>query len=267
MKKTILILLAMFLPVYLLAKTTFEESYKKIIPVKDKTGIEIRNTNGRVEISSWDRDEVEIIAYKKVQGEDKEKSRRYLSDIEIEIDDDEGMIEVDVDFPDKKEKSGGFFSWIFGNGGMNASVAFEVKVPRTFDLNIRSTNGSVSVADCRGHIRLKTVNGKITAQNVAGTLNAKSTNGKIKVYMTDVDPDEDMSLQTTNGSITLSLPADIRAEVEARTTNGRISCDFPLDKEGSATKHRLDGYINGGGALLYLKTLNGNISILKNEAE
>ena len=266
MSKRTIVMLTILLPLYLMAKSTLEETFKKVIPAAEKTGIEIRNINGSVEVSSWDKDAVEIVAYKKVQADEREDARKYLSELEIDIEDDEDVISVEVDLPGKKEKNDGFFSWIFSSGGVNSSVAFEIKVPLKFDLDIHSTNGSVTVNKCNGRIRLKTVNGKITAKDIAGTISAKSTNGKIKITMSRVNPNEDMALKTSNGSISLYLPKDVAVDIEARTANGRVDCDFDIQREKSGGKSRLEGSINGGGPLLYLKTINGNIKILKNEA-
>ncbi len=267
MSKRAVLILMIFLPLYLTAKSTLEETFKKIIPAAQKTGIEIRNINGYVEVSAWDRDEVEIIAYKKVKADDEEDAAKYLSEVEIEIDDDEDVIAVDVDFPDKSGKNDGFFSWIFSSGGTNSSVAFKIKVPRKFNVDVHSTNGSVSVTECNGRIQLKTINGKITADNVSGSVSAKSTNGKIKVNLRAIDSEEEMSLQTTNGSITLYMPADVKADLEARTTNGRIDCEFDLNEQISGSKRRLEGVINSGGPLIYLKALNGSIHIRKSESD
>ena len=267
MTKRVVVILAVLLPLYLSAKSTLDETVKKVVPAAGKTGIELRTVNGYVEVSTWDKDEVEIVAHKKVKTDDEDDARKYLSELEIDIEDDEEVISIEVDFPNHKEKNDGFFSWIFSSGGVNSSVAFEIKVPRKFDVDIHSTNGNVLVNDCNGRIRLKTVNGKIRAEGVSGSVVAKSTNGKIKVYIKGLEPDEDMSLQTTNGSITLDMPADIDADLEARTTNGKIDCDFTLKEEISAGKHHLEGTVNGGGALIYLKALNGNIYIQKSESD
>ena len=66
-----------------------------------------------------------------------------------------------------------------------------------------------------------------------------------------------------NGSITLDLPADLSADVDAETVNGRISVDFPLGGNVHQTKRELRGTIGSGGRLLDLETVNGSITLRK----
>ena len=70
-----------------------------------------------------------------------------------------------------------------------------------------------------------------------------------------------MNFRTTNGSITLTLPSDLRAGLTARTTNGSVQTDFPITVQGTFRKNRLEGEINGGGASIELRTTNGSIRI------
>ena len=80
-------------------------------------------------------------------------------------------------------------------------------------------------------------------------------------YSSSIDVNEDMKLRTTNGGISLALPADVQATLSARTTNGSVSTDFPVTVQGTFRKNRLEGDLNGGGANLDLKTTNGSIKI------
>jgi DUF4097 and DUF4098 domain-containing protein YvlB len=70
----------------------------------------------------------------------------------------------------------------------------------------------------------------------------------------------DLSFSTLNGGITLDLPANASAEVEAKTLNGSINSDFPLPTSNPRNKH-VKGRIGAGGRSLLLKTLNGSINL------
>ena len=93
-------------------------------------------------------------------------------------------------------------------------------------------------------------------------MRAHSTNGSINVSMHKFSEDE-MSFKTTNGSIKLYLPYNTDADIEARTTNGSIRCELPMSERYTKSKRRLEGEINDGGSLIYMKTTNGSISVLE----
>jgi DUF4097 and DUF4098 domain-containing protein YvlB len=67
-----------------------------------------------------------------------------------------------------------------------------------------------------------------------------------------------------NGKITLVLPANASARVEAETVNGSINADdFGLEPEKGFVGRDLSGEIGGGDARISLDTVNGSIKIMK----
>jgi len=254
--------LLLFVVVQIAAAYSLEETFKKRIPAENIDELTLFNTNGSIKITGWDKPEIEIVAYKKASAGSKSSAQQYLEDLEIEISQMDGSLDIQTQFP-RRERGSGFFSWLFGNVGKSASVRYELYVPRTMDMEVHSTNGSINVQKCRGLIKLYTTNGKIEAQNIRGALRCKTTNGSINAEMLEIMSGEELKLRTTNGSIRLYLPSDIDADLEAHTTNGRIRCELPLNDMYSKKKRRLEGRINEGGPLIYLKTTNGSIRILE----
>jgi DUF4097 and DUF4098 domain-containing protein YvlB len=68
---------------------------------------------------------------------------------------------------------------------------------------------------------------------------------------------------TVNGTVTVSLPASVNADVEMHTVNGHLSSDFPLTVEGSFSPRRLHAMLGKGGPTLRLSTVNGSIRLRK----
>jgi DUF4097 and DUF4098 domain-containing protein YvlB len=64
-----------------------------------------------------------------------------------------------------------------------------------------------------------------------------------------------------NGSINLTLPANLSADVKAVTVNGDISSEFPMTVSGRISRRRLEGTIGGGGRQLSFETVNGSITL------
>jgi len=158
---------------------------------------------------------------------------------------------------------------------------FEIvaRVPRRADLDLSTVqDGEIVVRDITGALQLENVNGKIDATNINGSVIAESVNEAIHVGFTGVSTSGATALTSLNGDITLSLPANAGAELRIDSAEGQIESDFDLDvkptkptierNEGrSRTSLRVEDVIvatvNGGGPVIKLKTLNGNIRVAK----
>ena len=75
----------------------------------------------------------------------------------------------------------------------------------------------------------------------------------------------DVIASTSNGPITVRMPASVGASLHASTnSNGSVRSDFDvLIRAGELSKHRMEGTIGSGGPRIDLTTSNGNISLLK----
>jgi hypothetical protein len=59
----------------------------------------------------------------------------------------------------------------------------------------------------------------------------------------------------------VSLPSDLRANVDLHTGDGGITLGLPLTVNGSQNKHDMHGTLNGGGPEVRIRTGDGPISI------
>ncbi len=242
--------------------STAKKTFKKSISFNQGGYLSLSNKNGEIEITAWEKDVVEIIAYKVVRASDRETAEKLLEHLKIEIKENDNEIIVETDFPSSSDN--GFFGWLFEGGNNSFSVSYEVKVPRKIDLNIHTTNGDVEVKDISGRLRLESTNGSIVGRDIQGLTKCRTTNGSIKVSFDEVSGEDEMNFKTTNGSIKLYLPESYGAKAELKTTNGHIDSDFSMSGSSYKSKKKFSGIINDGGHDLYCKTTNGNISLIKN---
>ena len=250
--------------------------------------VKLRNVNGSVRITSWEKPEVVVKATKKVKATSEEKAKEYAQEVKIRIEKIGDTIEIVTEHP--KGRKPKFI------GSVN--VEYDVTMPRDANLDATSTNGnmnvagiigeilanttngSVSIQDCEGQLIVKTTNGRVNVEEVSGNVRVKTTNGSISAKLAmldgesgfettngsiDVQMEEGhsgpLTVHTTNGSITVELPSDFAADVEANTSNGKIYSDLPITVAGKISKTSLHGELNGGGPLMKLKTTNGKINI------
>ena len=107
---------------------------------------------------------------------------------------------------------------------------------------------------------------------------AESVNDDINVSFSGIEGDQAMSFSSVNGDLDIGLPANTGAELHIDSAEGEIISDFEVDVQPSKpVMSREDGRhgvevklesviianINGGGTVIKLKTLNGNINITK----
>ena len=248
--------------VYLLAAatagaSTLQETYDKTFPVQPGALFVLGNTNGHINVKAWDQPQIQVHAVKKVDGSS-DVAKKAMAELKIVPTASADGLKIDTIYP--KEHGGGFFDWLAGQN-VSMSVEYEVTVPRSMNLDLGTTNGAIEVDGVKGSHHVSTTNGHIDLSRCGGNVEADTTNGGIKVELTEVTPGKPISLETTNGRITIALPKSIAAHVDAETTNGSVNSDLPVTTT-EMRNHRLRGTINGGGpAELKLRTTTGSISI------
>jgi hypothetical protein len=153
-----------------------------------------------------------------------------------------------------------------------------VTVPVDTSVQLRATQGAIVVDGLHGEVDVNSTNGRIELTNISGTVIAETTNGSIRASLDRVDPAKPISFSSTNGSIEVTLPADLKANLKMRSFNGSIWSDFdmkvtggqPVQSSGGAnakfqvkSDRTMYGAINGGGLEASFSTLNGKIVIKK----
>lgn len=235
------------------------ERFEKTYPLAQQGRFSLENSNGTVEVTAWEHNEVKIVAEKIVRASREREAQRLLEATEIVVREAKDEIEVYTRTPKTGDDS--FWDWIFGEGGRGVTVNYTITVPREIYLKIASVNGKVSAREISGKAELETTNGAIEVEDAEGSVSAETTNGRILVSLREVARGEAMRFETTNGSVTAEFPRDFSAKLSARTTNGSVRCDFPLTMESRAGRNSLEGRIGESGGTITLRTTNGSISI------
>jgi len=240
------------------------ERFEKTYPLSSGGEFRLKNTNGAVLITSWDRNEVKIEAEKIVRARSREEAERIMKEVEINVRESASLIDVDTRLP--RRSDGGFWDWVFNGGsGTSIEVKYWITVPARINLTAESVNGEVRAQDISGRADLETTNGRVEVINAAGSVNAETTNGAIAVSLTKVAPGESMRFATTNGRIEADFPPDFAADISASTTNGHVDCDFPMTVQGRIRRTSLEGRIGSASSSatgrVTFRTTNGSIAI------
>lgn len=158
------------------------------------------------------------------------------------------------------------------------ATGITIKVPQNGgSFKLSSVNNSISVTNVSGDVEVNCTNGSATLNDISGSVVANSVNGTIRVNFNRIDAKAPMAFSTLNGSIDVTFPANLKANVKLKTDHGNIYSDFDIATDRRATskasssngmyKLTVDetvyGKIDGGGPELLMKTMNGSIYIRK----
>jgi hypothetical protein len=129
------------------------------------------------------------------------------------------------------------------------------------DLSAGTTNGDVELTGTTGTADISTTNGKLNVRVHSGAIAGTTTNGTVDCDFAALGPTEDAELETTNGAVTLLLPADVSAVIDATNTNGTITIyDFTVVYEVQTATH-VRGRIGSGASSITITTTNGDITV------
>src|SRR5580698_2875158 len=173
-------------------------------------------------------------------------------------------------------------------GGNHKSLRVEVSVPRDLDLDVRTSDGNVMAQGVSGKIQFDTGDGNVTAGNIKGDIRIHTGDGHIEGHNFDgsldantgdgnlrIDGNIDAqagsgskvangwNLHSGDGHITLRLPGDLNATLDAHTGDGSITLDIPIQVSGSLSHSSVRGKMNAGGATLAVSSGDGSIHIEK----
>ncbi len=264
------------------AGTAGAEEWTKTYTVSGTAKVHVDTNDGSVRITTGDSKNVEFrVTY---QGYTVSK------DLNVTSNQNGDSVEVSA-----RIRNGMSWGW-----STHRSLRIEVHMPRNADLNVDTGDGSVEaeaiagnldihtgdghirVEGAKGQIRLRTGDGSIEGRDLDGrleatsgdghitvdgrfdALNIKTGDGSITAHASHGSKLENgWSVHTGDGSVEMTLPGDLQANIEASTNDGRISLGIPVTVEGTFSTSQIHGKMNGGGAPLTIHTGDGSIHLSK----
>jgi hypothetical protein len=187
------------------------------------------------------------------------------------VEEEKNVVSIDVDFPTR-------------------SFDFVIEVPMRTNLHLETVKGAILVEGVDGDLEVDSVNGAVTLNNVGGSVVAHSVNGKLLATVARIAPQKPMAFTSMNGSVDVTLPAAVKANLKLRSDQGDVYTDFDLQPRGAASasssasaaasasgnngrrrnvRQQIDvdkaiyGSVNGGGPDFEMRTFNGNVYVRK----
>lgn len=164
------------------------------------------------------------------------------------------------------------------DGGIRVEKAARQEMPYTIRIPAKATvlfvqanwtQCNVTVQNMESDLEIRTTNGNISLLDVTGPVVANTTNGEVKVVYSSLNQGKPSAISTINGDIDITMPASTKANLKTNTINGELYTDFDLNQPKKNGLTRVGGIAttnattNGGGVDIQLKTINSNIYVRK----
>jgi len=147
--------------------TSFQEEFHHTYPLNPAGRVELKNINGFVKISTWDRPEVKVDAIKYAG------TRERLAEADIEVQADPGWVRIKTHCKDRNLT----FTdddWV----NNPAAVDFTLTVPAAANLDsIKLINGDLDIQNVRGDVLASCINGRLRATSLRGRTDLSTING------------------------------------------------------------------------------------------
>lgn len=253
----------------LFGSSAFSKTETKNIRIAGQSVLSIPGTKEDVTVTPWDKDYIEVKAFKKIKSSNRDRLEEYSQKIEVPYSISGNEVRVNIKF--------GEFPWVI----VSQYARMEVMVPaaiKTFNitttsgainfLNVKNsekvslecTSGKIYVHDISaGEYVFRTTSGDITAKGVSGSGEIVSTTGRVKLN----DVKGSLNIETSGGSYEIDgYEGCLNADIDmggVKLQNAIFSGECLLKATSGNISARLDGI--GKDSMVKLSNTSGVIEI------
>ena len=221
------------------------EKSDQSFPANSRVVIAVSNVNGSIDIRSWDRREVSLVAEKKAP------TKEVLDEIKIKVDATPNHLSVKTLYPHHP---------LDRDQGL---VHYSLRVPAWASVEkVESVNCSTTIVGVKGCIEIASVNGAVDLNGTASSLSVSTVNGSVRISAESLPHGSDLHIRSVNGSTRLDLPPEVSAHFDISSLVGRVHSVFPLHSSGFIGRS-YRGTTGSGDASVKIETVYGSVSIDK----
>ena len=215
---------------------------------------------GNIEVAAGANDKVNVDAHRKIETSDEAKEKQYLAEVPITVTKEGNTVTVRARRSDDR-------SWSWNcTGSTTMDARYTVRVPKNFNLDLKSGGGSISANDVAGTVKVSTGGGKLKLGQLNGPIDAKTSGGSIRLN----DCQGPLNVSTSGGEIKSDGGS---GTLDARTSGGSIAVhDFKGDtivktSGGQLTMDNIHGRLSGktsGGSITasLVSPLTGDVELM-----
>ena len=180
---------------------------ERTFSVKSGGTLKLDSDVGSIEVESTNREEVKVIVMREFKGWDDDDIEDFLDDFMIDFEHSAADVEVTA-----RLKSRWKNSW------NHVRIRFLVEVPKKYNVDLKTSGGSISVEDLEGEVEAYTSGGSLNFGNIRGEVNGQTSGGSISLQGSEGNA----YIRTSGGSISVG---EVNGDVDAHTSGGSISIE------------------------------------------
>ena len=215
----------------------FEDKVEESFATKGAGVLTLELESSSIDIDTYDGSEVQIGITRTLKKGDRDDFEDELEKVDLTFEQSGNDIRCVLLYENKQ--SG--WSWF---GGRSSRLNFKtvVRIPKKFEVDARTSGGSVDLNNLLGNAKLHTSGGSIAMENVDGNVTARTSGGGIRAK----DCNGDVEMRTSGGSIKAE---NVGGYVIGRTSGGNITIK---DVRGNTE-------VSTSGGSITLGTVGGNL--------
>ncbi|SHJ83315.1 hypothetical protein [Pseudozobellia thermophila] len=238
-------------------KYTKEKTIKKEYDVNPDALLEVNNSYGNLNITSWNENRILIEVHIKTNGNNEEKVAQKLKQISVDFEASKSAVSATTNF----NNNHGGWGWNWGrNNNVNMQVNYTIKVPIKGKVNLDNDYGNINLDRIDGHAKISCDYGRLDIGELRGKnnqLNFDYTSNSTIGYINSGRISADYSGFTIEKAINLIISADYTNSVIREIDNLEYSSDYGKIEVDEVNNVSGNGdYIN-----VQLGTVHGNVDI------
>lgn len=255
-----LLILLLLLPTMLLAnhgpfkgKYTKEKKIKKEYSVNANAGLEVDNSYGNIEITTWNESRTVIEVHILTNGNDEEEVQKRLDEITVDFSGNASLVSAKTRFGDKKSSSWSW--WGKKNKNISIEVHYTIKLPVTNSVDLDNNYGAINLNRLEGNAKINCDYGQLIIGDLMANnnyLNFDYTSKSTIAYMKNGKIDADYSSFTLDKVGNLELNADYTNSEIGEANEVNYNCDY-----GKVTIHKAVNILGRGD---YVSNRIGSVS-------
>ena len=185
------------------AREEYRRDFRKTVAWSGGRTVRIENSNGKVNIHTQSKGEVEIQAAIRCSANTASEARSFAEQIQIVVG-ESGGVSVRTQYPSN-----------YNNRNLSYSVDYDIAMPETAPLDLRNRFGSVTVINLHAPATISSGNGAVHFSGGRGRQQIENSFGDVEVRTNDGD----LLVRNGNGAVTA---ADISGAVDITNRFGRV---------------------------------------------
>lgn len=206
---------------------TKEKKISKKFNVTATSLLNVDNSYGNVDISTWDQNTVSIEVFIKTNGNDEQKVIEKLDDIRVEFNQTSAGVSAKTHF--SKENSSWWSNLFSGDSNVNMEVNYVIKAPATNNVEVSNDYGHVFLDKLTGNAKISCDYGRIDIGELHGSNNILSfdySRNSHFGYINKAKIVADYSEFTVDDAKSISLEADYTNSNFNRVELLQFNCDY-----------------------------------------